>query len=779
MQKNKNIDKINNSIFMSNIGVLYDGILKLAEIIENQTTEVEAKEKLAKTIKEAYGNDTESPRQNVLYSYISFIKEYVQDVNEAIAYTLSMYKLYNSAKHLFVSSLQQMRENLQEVAKSAGTVMDAQECYIVYFDEHTQSATEIAWDCQTGKYEDGGNYSEYIGSILQGIHRSESKQYINASKDNTFEVNEIGWTSKIEIIASSSNVRVLSVKEQDNKSSEKQSENTAPDDYLISLKLPIEFNQKIQNGISVYFIFQIKNDGCFLDENSKYCYKSWRFRVRSFNTFFNTLVNGLSKNIAYILSEKFFYPRLAAREDNCINILHISDIHYKTENTEFLFPDNNNNIDLLVVTGDLVQADGNADTISKRYEMCKKELIKLAKRLFKYEWRDRVLIVPGNHDYASMNEVIADNAGRAFSGAKAPGITDVVNPRVKFAYYLGFVSSFRREFFNSDKYIDYDINYIDNRFDDWGISFLLLNSSSGVSAHRQNKVALSKSKIGMLLNKMDDDKFNICLLHHTPLFNIVYIKDRSSVFAPIQDAYLTLFYDENFDLLKEDKIKENIIKICKDMKITTNGTLHINDDWKEFHSKILNYKIEGSIPEKMISDVAKERIIWRLFESVCTKLYDINKSPAKQKSCKDAVKNLIKLFEKEEKTIEGKKLLEKIHERHSEVIGRIAQEKTVSDDDTNRYSNLVETLIKNDKANLFMGGHQHLPSFCVSENIKNDAIKYQLEKNLFKNKKIYISEAGQYINKKENAIFYNYNLIRINKEDFSCHCTIFNECKNI
>ena len=33
--KNENILKINDSIYMSNIGVMYDGILKLSEIIEN------------------------------------------------------------------------------------------------------------------------------------------------------------------------------------------------------------------------------------------------------------------------------------------------------------------------------------------------------------------------------------------------------------------------------------------------------------------------------------------------------------------------------------------------------------------------------------------------------------------------------------------------------------------------------------------------------------------------------------------------------------------------
>lgn len=779
---NKRIEKINDSIFMSNIGVLYDGIMKLAEIIDNKTTNIDktkkkeqAKASLKETIKAAYGNENEIPRQNVLYSYISFIKGYVTNEEDAIKYTQNMYDLYDSAKSLFNTNLQQMRENLQSVANSAGTLLDAKECYIVYFDEHTQSATEIAWDCQNGKYEDGGNYSDYIGSILQGIHRIESKK--KTAENDCFTIKELGWSKNITIKEHASNVRVLSVAEIDAASSENAA-NEIEEDFLISLKLPIEFNQKIQDGLSVYFIFQIENDINFLNENKKYCYEGWRFRVRSFNTFFNTLVNGLSKNIAYILSEKFFYPRLKNPDNNLINILHISDIHYQTESIEFLITNSaNKEIDLLVVTGDLVQATGNADTIAKRYEMCKKALIKLAKRLFKYEWRDRVLIVPGNHDYASMNEVIADNSGRAFSGAKAPGLTDIVNPRVKFAYYLGFVSSFRRDFPNSDKYIDYDINYIDNRFDDWGITFLLLNSSSGVSAHRQNKVALSKSKIELLVNKMEEDKFNICLLHHTPLFNIIYIKDRSSVFAPIQDAYLSLFYDKKSFHLEEKQIKDNIIKIYDILNISEKGKIHENDTWEIIHEQILSYKIKDTIPDKLISYVAKERIIWKLLESLCIKLYDIIDNPEKQSSCKKVILDLINLFENEKNALEGRNLLEKIYERHSEIIGRIAQEKTVADDDTDRYSNLIKNLINEYNINLFMGGHQHVPSFCVSENHKNEAIKYNFDNELFENKKIYISEAGQYINEKSDDNFYNYNLITINKENFSCTCDILTENK--
>ncbi len=782
--KNENILKINDSIYMSNIGVMYDGILKLSEIIENSKDT-----KIEKIIEDAYWKKDESPRQNVLFSYISFIKKYVKDKNQAVEYTNNLYRLYSSAKKLADSSLHGIRRNLQEVANSAGLLMGANECYIIYFDEHTQSATEIAWDCKDGKYEDGGKYSEYIGSILQGIHRNELKTNTDENSSITFDVEEIGWSSKIKIVESSSNVRVLKIEETDQKTFEKtppkaklsypKNKNT----YLISIKLPIEFNKKLQNGISVYFVFQIENDGHLIEKSQKhrYCYGSWRFRVRSFNTFFNTLVNGMSKNIAYILSEKFFYPHLEKHKDDCINILHISDIHYKTKNDSFWIHDfKDDKPDLLVVTGDLVQADGNANTIANRYELCKKELIKLAKHLFKYEWRDRVLIIPGNHDYASMNEVIADNAGRAFLGAKAPSITDVVNPRVKFAYYLGFVSSFRREFFNSDKYIDYDINYIDNRFDDWGISFLLLNSSSGVSAHRQNKVALSKSKISMLLNKMDNDKFNICILHHTPLFNIVYIKDRSSVFAPIQDAYLSLFYKENNGYLEDSQIKDYIIKICEGLELKTNEKIDKSDSWKEIHQKILDYDIEDALPEKILSVVAKERIIWGLFELVCIKIYDINEKPRKQESCKKFIRKFIELLDKEEAN-EGKKLLEKICEKHSEVIGRIAQEKTVADDDANRYSQFVESLISENKVNLFMGGHQHVPSFCISETKKSNAIKYKLKDELFYNKKIYISEAGKYLDKVldgSNNIVFSYNLIKIKTENASCDCTIFNNLKN-
>lgn len=793
---NNNIEKINDSIFMSNIGVLYDGILKLSEILDSSPNtkcddnlDISDKsasqyKRLENLIKGAYGETDDSPRQNVLYSYITFIKQYVNNRDHAIDYTDKLYRLYRAARDLANSSLQQIRENLQEVAKSAGSLMEAEECYIVYFDEHTQTATEIAWDCRHDNYEDGGKYSEYIGSILQGIHQNELKIPTQSSR-NIFSVEEIGWSCNIEIVDSSSNVRVLEIRNPEgntvkNKTTESEDDATEKSKtYLISVKLPIEFNKKLQNGISVYFIFQIENDEHLLEKNGKhrYCSGSWRFRVRSFNTFYNTLVNGLSKNIAYILSEKFFYPRLKnTNNDGIINILHISDIHYKTATTTFKESQlDKYNPDLLVVTGDLVQADGNANTIAERYEQCKKELIKLAKQLFKYEWRDRVLIIPGNHDYASMNEVIANDDGRAFSGAKPPKITDIVNPRVKFAYYLGFVSSFRRDFFNSNRYIDYDINYIDNRFDDWGISFLLLNSSSGVSAYRHNKVALSKSKISMLSNKMDDDMFNICLIHHTPLFNIMYIKDRSSVFAPIQDAYLTLFYDENWKHKAE--IKDNVIKLCNTMKILNNGvTVGCTDSWGDLHKKILNYDLENEVSSTQSSEfVIKERIIWFVLELVCARIYNIiSENEGEQELCVKEIKKFIELIKDNKKAEDGKKLLEKVYQRHSEVLGRIAQEKMVADDDSTRYCSVIKELIEKKKVNLFMGGHQHTPSFCVSQNKKSDAIKYSLNDNLFSDKKVYISEAGKFFDFKTdiNQNVFSFNIIRIDTENASCECEI-------
>jgi len=770
MDNLEKIQKINDSIFMSNIGVLYDGIIKLDEIVCCGT-------KIEEAIKSAYGEENNTPMQNVLFSYIRFIKTYINDLEDAITYTKKLYYLYCSAKKLLDSSLQQIRSNLQDVAKTAGELVDSNECYIVYYDEHTQTSTEIAWDCSAGNYEDGGAYSEYIGSMLQGIHQNELKSPF----DNNFFVKELNWYKNIQIIERASNIRVFSV-EESNRGELGETEKT----YFISIKMPIEFNKKPQNGISVYFIFQLKNNSGLIPGENRYGYSSWRFRMRSFNTFFNTLINGLSKNIGYILSEKFFYPRLEKSHNKEINLLHISDIHF-AETMSFNLPKfpETEKPDLLVVTGDLVQANGNADTIAKRYELCKKELIKLAKRLFEYEWRDRVLIVPGNHDYASMNEAIANNSGRAFINASAPSIIDEVNPRVKFAYYLGFVSSFRRDFFNSNRHIEYDINYIDNRFDDWGISFLLLNSSSGVTAHRQNKVALSKSKIEILSSKLDKDKFNICLIHHTPLFNIMYIKDRSSVFGPIQDVYLAMFYNDSFIHFDNGVIINNIKSIYN---LLPCGEIKECGSLMELHKEILGYAPEKEIvnlKEQNRDYIIIERIIWELWELVCFQMYMIISDKENEKIL--AV-NFFKCFlefaknavsSTENKSVEGYRLIEKMCELNSEVIGRIAQEKAVAEDDHNRYKEIVSSLINDEKVNLFMGGHQHVPAYCEWE-INSplcSAIKYNISVNpdLPEKKKIYISETSQlYGNVNNLEKNFSFNMIRVNPNTNSCSCTIYN-----
>ena len=240
MDNLEKIQKINDSIFMSNIGVLYDGIIKLDEIVCCGT-------KIEEAIKSAYGEENNTPMQNVLFSYIRFIKTYINDIEDAISYTKKLYYLYCSAKKLLDSSLQQIRSNLQDVAKTAGELVDSNECYIVYYDEHTQTSTEIAWDCSAGNYEDGGAYSEYIGSMLQGIHQNELKSPF----DNNFFVKELNWYKNIQIIERASNIRVFSV-EESNRGELGETEKT----YFISIKMPIEFNKKPQNGISVYFIFK-------------------------------------------------------------------------------------------------------------------------------------------------------------------------------------------------------------------------------------------------------------------------------------------------------------------------------------------------------------------------------------------------------------------------------------------------------------------------------------------------------------------------------------------
>ena len=72
---------------------------------------------------------------------------------------------------------------------------------------------------------------------------------------------------------------------------------------------------------------------------------------------------------------------------------------------------------MVLITGDVIQGRHSASSLEKNYEAAKRFLRKLAYQIWQVDkthvrsdWRKRIVIIPGNHDYASMNELESSSA---------------------------------------------------------------------------------------------------------------------------------------------------------------------------------------------------------------------------------------------------------------------------------------------------------------------------------------------------------------------------------
>lgn len=185
--------------------------------------------------------------------------------------------------------------------------------------------------------------------------------------------------------------------------------------------------------------------------------------------------------------------------------------------------------DLILITGDVAQGNTSAGNLEDNYTAAKEIIECLAYQVWGdgllFDWRRRILIVAGNHDYASMNELEAQSSSRTTEFGK-PARKDG-GTMVKFAYYINFLRKLLRQ--NVGYLVDQDLNEV-RAYDALGCSFTMLNSVAEASAIRNNKVHFSNSFINQLTEERADEQqqnnCSICLVHHTPLYTINYIYDR-------------------------------------------------------------------------------------------------------------------------------------------------------------------------------------------------------------------------------------------------------------
>lgn len=254
-------------------------------------------------------------------------------------------------------------------------------------------------------------------------------------------------------------------------------------------------------------------------------------------------LNNCRKEIYRIIAA--FYGKTYKVPENIngdINILQISDLQYgdpkSTANYLGMYRDINsevsklkksgiNKIDLVVISGDIAMGGK-----SNEYDLAVDELKVFFKQLWpaesEEEFSERIIIAPGNHDY-DINFCLLDCfSAKNEAGKRKVDLYSVIKQLVEEKrinnYSKHGLTAFREFCYKITKDVKFFeneyLNYTINKFNDWGIRFIVLNSVSSINFEHTNRSGFNKNDIDKLISTLepDDDLFTIVVSHHSPIF---------------------------------------------------------------------------------------------------------------------------------------------------------------------------------------------------------------------------------------------------------------------
>ena len=149
-----------------------------------------------------------------------------------------------------------------------------------------------------------------------------------------------------------------------------------------------------------------------------------------------------------------------------------------------------------------------------------------------HDWRRRVVITTGNHDYASMNQYNAQLDMRTLvSGTPVKEETGTMS---KFSYFIHFLIRYLDP--PISELLSHDLNEVrDYRF--LNLKLLCLNCSSLATPYRTNKMGVNKEVVlGLTKRAMWTESqkkifptpvnpHRICVAHYSPKYNLSYFRD--------------------------------------------------------------------------------------------------------------------------------------------------------------------------------------------------------------------------------------------------------------
>ena len=299
-----------------------------------------------------------------------------------------------------------------------------------------------------------------------------------------------------------------------------------------------------------------------------------------------------------------------------IGILHLSDLHITLNKKWDIDSDTiikinkaisdeiKDKVDFIAITGDVIHAANNADEAQRRYESAEKVIYSIAKSVWgteingknylPHDWKKRIIINTGNHDYAAMNDVVVQTQSRVIKSA-IPS-KDSGGTMSKFTYFLEFLQRFLN--IPIEKLIKNDINEI-RRLRNFKLNIIALNSISLTNSMQNNKVGFNKNVVQKIVNKCekDHDYRNLVLSHHSPEYNINYFED---IYNPYS------LFDTNEDSIAKELYDEFSKVVCGDDRFASSNIKNLQKSLNNFDTEVEKYQKSGEIDNNKISEIVKK-----------------------------------------------------------------------------------------------------------------------------------------------------------------------------
>lgn len=440
----------------------------------------------------------------------------------------------------------------------------------------------------------------------------------------------------------------------------------------------------------IYLICQRRNKPCWCRDIDQTI-----LRIRDTLFLRGKLAQALARDLTDLLTvaREFRSIRRKSPESGPLKILHISDLHVTEWNCEQFINDiqklklNDAPFDFLVITGDVVQGRYAAGDLEKNYNYAAMVIQALAmrmwgeyqdgKRVLCQDWKRRTIVIPGNHDYASMNELETQHGENHRASESGRPAAQEGSAMAKFTYYINFVR----------KLLDIEIGeLIDNSlnelrcYDKMGIAFLCFNTSVMANPARNNKVHLDESFAHRAIRQLSAEKARqvvVFLGHHGPDYSIDYVSDE--YLEPFICHEITQGFTEALgkDSPEEQKKALDALKQSMDQLTIPSGGDEIDNDF------IQAWLLKNE-PKEMPSDV-KDKVITRRKK---TRLYN-------------QLTFLLSQLEKSEAE-------RSINERYQKIIAEVNRAKLLSQKDRNYYRQVFQLLLNSLKPAVCLSGHTHV-----------------------------------------------------------------------